>query len=413
VIERCTWVVIIAVVVCGPLRVLAGAEATASLPHASAARVECPGDCNGDGQVMINELVTGVSIALDQGSIDACPACDRDGNGMVAVNELIAAVSNALGGCPVSDAALGGTLAVTRALTGVSSFVLAITRAVNIRDNQGGAGTCPGGGTSERTCESVGQNVAKFPLTLHDCAYDTPEGVLSLDGTIALTGVGLCPGFIVPSQLEVEAGLTATLFDGDGAPLRISRYDLSGTLQSVTFMTGPCQVAGGSAVFTGSVQTGFPGLGELTLDLDGTHVTVEFADFVGSCEPTQSTLTLDGAVQLHDALASPAFDFPATLTKLIVVQRESDPAGATLTVDGAIDAACFGGTATVDTAMELTPSVNGPCLRAGALDVTLGRATARMRYGDDGSVAIDLGADGRDDRTFDSCVVSPLRMCVQ
>ena len=60
----------------------------------------CAGDCDGDAQVSINELIQGVNIALGNVAVASCAAFDRDGNGQVTVNELIAAVNNALGGCP-------------------------------------------------------------------------------------------------------------------------------------------------------------------------------------------------------------------------------------------------------------------------------------------------------------------------
>lgn len=59
----------------------------------------CIGDCDGDGEVAINELVTGVNIALGSQALDACPSVDPSRNGEVEINELIAAVSAALGGC--------------------------------------------------------------------------------------------------------------------------------------------------------------------------------------------------------------------------------------------------------------------------------------------------------------------------
>ena len=59
----------------------------------------CPGDCDGDGAVAINELIVGVNIALGSSSLDACPAFDTDADGGVAINELIAAVNAALSGC--------------------------------------------------------------------------------------------------------------------------------------------------------------------------------------------------------------------------------------------------------------------------------------------------------------------------
>jgi len=59
----------------------------------------CNGDCDGDGMVAINELISAVNVALGDASLDTCPAADVDGDARVAINELIAAVRNALLGC--------------------------------------------------------------------------------------------------------------------------------------------------------------------------------------------------------------------------------------------------------------------------------------------------------------------------
>jgi hypothetical protein len=56
------------------------------------------GDCNGDGRVSVNELVTAVNIALGNTPMSACVAVDADGSGSVEVNELIRAVNNATQG---------------------------------------------------------------------------------------------------------------------------------------------------------------------------------------------------------------------------------------------------------------------------------------------------------------------------
>lgn len=63
------------------------------------ATAACVGDCNSDGTVTINELITGVNIALGNAVVAACASFDVDRNGSVAVNEVIAAVSAALGMC--------------------------------------------------------------------------------------------------------------------------------------------------------------------------------------------------------------------------------------------------------------------------------------------------------------------------
>ena len=61
----------------------------------------CTGDCDGDGAVTINELISGVRIALGQSPIGDCPEFDSNGNDMVDINELVAGVGNAQNGCPV------------------------------------------------------------------------------------------------------------------------------------------------------------------------------------------------------------------------------------------------------------------------------------------------------------------------
>src|SRR5262249_38553836 len=55
-----------------------------------------PGDCNGDGQVTIDELILGVNIALGTEPISACPAFDTHGDGQGWIDEPIAAVNVAL-----------------------------------------------------------------------------------------------------------------------------------------------------------------------------------------------------------------------------------------------------------------------------------------------------------------------------
>lgn len=70
---------------------------TLAVPRAEA---RCAGDCGGDGVVTVNELITGVNLALGGGPTGQCPSIDANGDGAVVVNELVAAVANALGGCP-------------------------------------------------------------------------------------------------------------------------------------------------------------------------------------------------------------------------------------------------------------------------------------------------------------------------
>lgn len=67
---------------------------------AGAAHAQCVGDCSGDGEVTVDEIVTGLSIALGNAGIEVCPAFDANVDGQVTVDEIVTSVNNALNGCP-------------------------------------------------------------------------------------------------------------------------------------------------------------------------------------------------------------------------------------------------------------------------------------------------------------------------
>lgn len=73
----------------------------AAMLHASAAFGACPGDCDDDGSVGINEVVIAVRISLNETSVDACRPVDSDVDGVVTISELIQAVRSGLDGCPL------------------------------------------------------------------------------------------------------------------------------------------------------------------------------------------------------------------------------------------------------------------------------------------------------------------------
>ncbi|MBI3782812.1 MAG: hypothetical protein HY270_05355 [Deltaproteobacteria bacterium] len=59
----------------------------------------CPGDCRGDGQVTVDEILALVKIALGQTTLATCPSGDIDDNGDIGIDEILAAVRRALEGC--------------------------------------------------------------------------------------------------------------------------------------------------------------------------------------------------------------------------------------------------------------------------------------------------------------------------
>lgn len=75
------------------------ATTTPTPPQSPVATPACVGDCDGNSQVMVNELILGVTIALGSAEMSACPPLDVDDNGHVTINELIQAVNAALSDC--------------------------------------------------------------------------------------------------------------------------------------------------------------------------------------------------------------------------------------------------------------------------------------------------------------------------
>lgn len=65
-------------------------------PHA----VACGGDCNGSGDVTVDELLKIVNIVLGTSELSSCPAGDGNHDGSITIDEIVIAVNNALSGCP-------------------------------------------------------------------------------------------------------------------------------------------------------------------------------------------------------------------------------------------------------------------------------------------------------------------------
>ncbi len=86
--------------------VTATSAATPTVPSGAtptATAMACTGDCDGNGVVSIDELVKGVSIALDALPPSACPAF-QSGDGQVDIAQLVKGVANALDGCAATAA---------------------------------------------------------------------------------------------------------------------------------------------------------------------------------------------------------------------------------------------------------------------------------------------------------------------
>jgi hypothetical protein len=92
---RTTYEVVVAVDVPTPTPT-APSTPTATVTTAAS----CVGDCGGEGNVTVDELITGVNIALGLTPLPACTVFDANGDGAVTIEEILRAVNSALNGCP-------------------------------------------------------------------------------------------------------------------------------------------------------------------------------------------------------------------------------------------------------------------------------------------------------------------------
>jgi hypothetical protein len=82
-------------------RVQRGWTTLAVSPTKNASQM-CGGDCDNNGTVTVDEIVTRVNIALGSLSLDLCPRFDCNGIGRVTVDCIVKAVDAALNGCDSS-----------------------------------------------------------------------------------------------------------------------------------------------------------------------------------------------------------------------------------------------------------------------------------------------------------------------
>jgi len=77
----------------------------------------CAGDCNDDGTVAVDDILTMINIALGNMPVTACGAGDANHDGRITVDEILTAVSNALNGCGVQPPTPVPTLPPTSTAT--------------------------------------------------------------------------------------------------------------------------------------------------------------------------------------------------------------------------------------------------------------------------------------------------------
>jgi hypothetical protein len=187
-----------------------------------AALAQCGGDCGGDGEVTVDELITIVNIALEVTAITVCPPGDLDGDGTVTINEIVSAVNNALNGC------VAGATPTATATRGATSY--------------------PGDYHGTSTDNSIG-------LRFRVAENGTVSGFLDfLSGGYAVYGDGGGGAIVYSSPATGQANLgTGELqLSGNADPA----FSVSGQLPDASGAGGTFSVAVLGTTYSGSLRNG-------------------------------------------------------------------------------------------------------------------------------------------------------------
>jgi putative iron-regulated protein len=148
------------------------------------AAAQCAGDCDGNGEVSIAELITGVNMAL--GMAGECSALDADDSGEIEINELVMAVASALNGCDIEPATFASVARNYAALL-YANYSDALAGAQALRTAVDAFVAAPSPQTLEATKEAwkagrpayLQSEMARFYDGPIDNEVDGPEGLIN------------------------------------------------------------------------------------------------------------------------------------------------------------------------------------------------------------------------------------------
>lgn len=277
----------------------------------------CAGDCDGDRQVTIDELILAVDIALGSSALDRCGSADRERDGTVTVDDLVAMVRGALAGCApdgTPTTAVTGTPSsaptATPSTTASSQFEITIRGAVYEASSSGTeVSPLPGakvGGTVDRN----GDGAIQEPEAVRTVAGDNGGFELRVSAArgetvvVAFEAEGFAPLFrTIGAEDIAELVLNVTLKPTEPLACNGPRCAIKGEALSIEGL--PDNLSGAARVFNPVTETdAFPG---------------DFSDSAGN-------LLVSGvfaAVNLTDASGNPVKDLAAEVTLRMRIPRDT------------------------------------------------------------------------------------------
>ncbi len=315
-------------------------------------QVPCVGDCDGNGEVSINELIIGVNINLGNRPVEDCLKFDSNSDGTVAVNELIQAVRAALEGCdggvptatpeadtptpggptatdtatevptatatptdapptatPASDIenVAGASAAIANAVAAIPNLIGAVLAGVNATQSGAAVSGLPGvGAGAVDPCELGGDvtqtgQLPNLTLTFNQCKVSRSGGSVLFEGTLT---VNLTMIFQLAGTATFDASIT--FYDDSDQVLTQTDADLTAAVK--LFVQGgsgdPCAIDSpiGEVRITrvdltnlmGSFDSVVAGEGVSSVSWMGTSVSIAVSALSMDCVPVGYTVTVNG-----------------------------------------------------------------------------------------------------------------------
>lgn len=382
----------------------------------------CVGDCNCNGTVTVNELITMVSIALEDKGTVRCVAGDANGDGHITVDEIVTAVNNALVGCPGSGGAIarraaGTTVGLSQGLRALPLMLSSITQlagggAAAAEFGDGGTAAvqaCSVDGTRDFQCTQTIPTTSprSYTLGFNNCILNTAGGgTLTLQGTITAqsTETGVCG--LPPLALSTLTVDNVHVIGKNAAAVTTLDAQFNNLTGSLTVTPNPlsaCKVSSITMMVNGMVDIQSGSLSEM-LTFTNTSIKVDVTQFSQSCVPVVYQMMLDGNASLDvnslgTVLSGMFTDF--------VFGDDTTSGNDLVTVDGQLSSTCLGTTIMFSTPTALTIQPGMVCPTAGAVLV----GSDLLKYTASGGIDIDLGNNLSVDQMITTCLDAQLYMC--
>lgn len=389
---------------------------------------QCLGDCLGDGQVTVDELMTMANIALGKMPMAMCGPGDANGDGQIRIEEILAGVNHALSGCPavspqlekaagVASSTLVALLTLVTAVPviGPGSSVASAQRTMAAAAPAGPAGggaasePCEHGGTISGSCSESGGN-STLNASLSKCALlDDVTGLLMTASgkvVIVVAARGVCSSGVIPDNVRVSTKFTSfsAVFTDLYSGAEITRVSLPNFTETIDPSGQGCLGPDGTFTLNGSFTVTLP---EVDVSFTGTANKLAMQT-ASSGAPCVLQLIANGGVDLKDNNSGRHFSESFANTGATLQEGPDDSLLGSL--NGSLNASCVGEmTLTTDEPIAL-PS--GGCAQDGRLSVAFADGThGRILFTAGGGLAFDYDDDGTPDRQVTDCRDASVSQC--